>query len=59
MFSFVGIKFCLQLVVLVVHRLHDNVYNFKREKTMFAITIIILRKHGYNYIFDHGPSQKF
>jgi hypothetical protein len=32
---FVGTKFCLQLVVVVVHRLHNDVCNYKREKTMF------------------------
>jgi hypothetical protein len=34
---FVSIDFCLQLVWTVVQRLHDNVYNFEREKTMLAI----------------------
>ncbi len=43
MFSFVGTKFCLQLVVVVVRRFHDDIHNSKTEKTMFAIRIIILR----------------
>ncbi len=43
MFFFVGTKFCLQLVMLVVHRLCDNVCKFKMEKIMFAIKILISR----------------
>jgi hypothetical protein len=43
MFSFVGTKFCLQLVLLVVHKLHDGVCSFEKEKMMFAIKIFILR----------------
>jgi hypothetical protein len=41
MFSFVGTKFCLQLNVLVVCKLYDDVCNFEKEKTMFAIHIHI------------------
>jgi hypothetical protein len=40
---FVSINFCLQLVWIVVHKLHNNVYNFEREKTMLAIQVFILK----------------
>jgi hypothetical protein len=40
---FVGTEFYLQLVVIVVHRLCDDVCNSKREKTMFSIQIFISR----------------
>jgi hypothetical protein len=43
MFSFVGTKFCLQLVMLVVRRLCDNICKSKMEKVMFAIRILISR----------------
>jgi hypothetical protein len=43
MFSFIGTQFCLKLIVLVVCRLCYDVYNFKWEKTMFTIRILILR----------------
>jgi hypothetical protein len=51
---FASIDFCLQLVWTVVHKLRDNAYNFKREKTMLAIQVFILRSCRCGDIFDHG-----
>jgi hypothetical protein len=51
---FAIINFYLQLVWTIVRRLHDNVCNFEKEKTMLAIQVFISRCCQCNDIFYHG-----
>ncbi len=51
---FAIIDFDLQLVWTIVCRLHDNVYNFEKEKMMLAIQVFISRCCQCDDIFDHG-----
>jgi hypothetical protein len=54
---FANIDFFLQLVSTLVRRLHDDVCNFEREKTMLAIQVFISRCYQYGDILTMDKNK--